>query len=245
MKLSRRLEAVASFVPEGSRVADIGTDHGYIPIALVERGICPSAIAMDIRSGPLERAGEHIRERGLTDQISTRLSDGLAELAIGEADAVVIAGMGGELVIHILEGGRHLWSDLQAFILSPQSELEKVRRYLEANGFHIQKEDMVWDEGKFYTVMLVVREAKACWYRYGKYLIQQNHPVLRAFLEKEEQWVAEILGKLEGQDTPGARTAREGLLEELRQIKEAQDEMQGYYQDTGAAGSGVHGHGLG
>ncbi len=254
MKLSKRLELVASMVPAGSRIADIGTDHGYIPITLVERGICPSAIAMDVGTGPLARAQAHIRDRGLEGRISTRISDGMAKLKPGEADAVVLAGMGGELVIHILEGGRHLWGDVEAFILSPQSDLEKVRRYLEKNDFQIQKEDMVWDEGKYYTVMLAVRGvgggkgpagSNPWWYRYGRYLIQQNHPVLSFFLEKEKGRVEEILERLEGQNTAGAEAAREGLTEELRQIKEAQNEMRGNYRDTGAAGARVHGHGLG
>ncbi|MDO5350323.1 MAG: class I SAM-dependent methyltransferase, partial [Lachnospiraceae bacterium] len=157
MKLSKRLELVASFVPEGSRIADVGTDHGYIPIELVKRGLCPSGIAMDIGKGPLERAREHIREQGLEEKIESRLSDGLSALKPGEADTVVIAGMGGELVIHILDAGRHMWESVKEFVLSPQSELDKVRKYLEENGFAIQKEAMVVDEGKYYTVMLVKR----------------------------------------------------------------------------------------
>lgn len=239
MKLSKRLELVASFVPEGSRLADVGTDHGYIPIALVERGVCPFAIAMDVGTGPLARAREHIQERGLSGQISTRLSDGMEALHPGEADAVVMAGMGGELVIHILERGRRLWKCIPAYILSPQSELEKVRHYLDENGFSIRKEDMVMEEGKYYTVMLAEQanavekngldqeEKRECWYRYGKDLIQQKNPVLLSFLDKEEQRVLGILSGLEAQNTPGAKTARQGLEEELRQIKEARDEMRG------------------
>ena len=102
MKLSKRLELVASFVPKGSRIADIGTDHGHLPICLVEQGICPGAVAMDVGRGPLGRANAHIREHGLSGVIETRLSDGLARLRPGEADTVVMAGMGGQLVIHIL-----------------------------------------------------------------------------------------------------------------------------------------------
>ena len=119
MKLSKRLELVASFVPEGSRIADIGTDHGYIPIFLTEKGICQSALAMDVREGPLSRAREHIREKNLEDRIQVRLGDGLKELRPGEADTVVIAGMGGQLVIHILEEGRHMWDSVKTWILSP------------------------------------------------------------------------------------------------------------------------------
>lgn len=158
MKLSKRLELVASFVPRGSRVADIGTDHGYIPIYLTEEGICAGAVAADVREGPLCRAREHIRERGLESRIQVRLSDGLKEIGPDEADTVVIAGMGGQLVIHILEDGRHMWDTVKTWILSPQSELDKVRRYLEEQGFFISREAMTLDEGKYYTVMGVRRE---------------------------------------------------------------------------------------
>ncbi len=108
VKLSKRLERIASFVQPGSRVADIGTDHGYVPIWLVQKGVCPSALAMDVRKGPLERAEEHVEEVGLSGKIELRLSDGLAKLKAGEADTVVIAGMGGKLTCRILEQGRHV-----------------------------------------------------------------------------------------------------------------------------------------
>lgn len=155
MKLSKRLETIASFVPKGSKIADIGTDHGYIPIYLVENGAAVRALAMDVREGPLARAREHVEEHGLSDRIETRLSDGMEKLRSGEADTVIIAGMGGELVIHILEEGRRLWPEVRSFVLSPHSELHKVRRYLRENGFAAEDETMVKDEGKFYTVMRV------------------------------------------------------------------------------------------
>ena len=106
VKISERLRTAAGLIGEGERLADVGTDHGYVPIYLVERKRIPSAIAMDIRTGPLERAREHIRMYGMEDYIQTRLSDGVAALKPGEADAILIAGMGGGLVIHILESGR-------------------------------------------------------------------------------------------------------------------------------------------
>lgn len=231
MKLSKRLEMVASFVEKGSRIADIGTDHGYLPIALVERGLCPRAIAMDIGQGPLARAREHILACGMEARIEMRLSDGLAELKPQEADTVVIAGMGGELVLHILEQGKALWESTGAFVLSPQSELDKVRNYLEKNGFFIAREAMVFEDGKFYTVMLVKRGKmsidRPAHYLYGKCLIEARDSVLVLYLEKEKARMQAILQGLEGQETKKAEKAREKLLCELGWIKEVQDEMQG------------------
>lgn len=159
MHLSKRLERVASFVKEGSVVADIGTDHGYIPIYLVKEKRAVSAIAMDVRTGPLSRAKEHIAEYGLTDRISVRLSDGLEKLCPNEADTVVIAGMGGELMIRILRQGRHMWESVRQWVLSPQSELAQVRRFLAQESFLIEKEDMLEEDGKFYVILSVGREA--------------------------------------------------------------------------------------
>lgn len=230
MRLSKRLALVASFVPKGSRLADIGTDHGYIPIALAEAGTVVKAIAMDVRTGPLERARDHIAKHHLEDRIETRLSDGTERLETGEVDTVVAAGMGGELVIHILEGGRHLWDNVSKWVLSPQSELDKVRRFLVEQGFAITREDMVEEDGKYYTVMEAARgnmdEMTQAEYLYGRYLIQHKNPVLREFLQKERDQLLNIETQLNAQSTGSARARLAKLQEELGWNREAQDEMQ-------------------
>ena len=130
MKLSHRLETIASFVRRGSIIADIGTDHGYIPIYLCQTGIIPSAIAMDIGKGPLQQATAHIKQQGVSNRIKTRLSDGLTALQPGEADTILIAGMGGGLVMKILSQGTHALTGSEELILQPQSEIAQVRAYL-------------------------------------------------------------------------------------------------------------------
>lgn len=155
-KLSKRLRAVADFVTVGSRAADIGTDHGFLPVYLVQSGRCPRVVAMDLRKGPLMRAQEHIMAAGLATVIQTRLSDGMQELEKGEADSVVIAGMGGMTVLHILEEAGHLLPDLGELVLEPQSDIAKVRRYVREHRMNIDKEDLVYDAGKLYPVLHVV-----------------------------------------------------------------------------------------
>ena len=147
MELSKRLTAVAALVTPGSRLADVGTDHGYIPIWLVKNGRIPCAVAMDVNKGPLLRAEENIREEGLEEKIETRLSDGLKKLCPGEADAAVIAGMGGALTIYILEAASRVLPGMKELILQPQSEIAKVRRWLEDQGWQIAEEDMVEEDG--------------------------------------------------------------------------------------------------
>lgn len=258
VRLSARLQTVAGFVKPGSRIADIGTDHGYIPVYLAQTGRIQSALAMDVRTGPLMRAQAHIREyeertyvRGYERgdagaeyeeggppahicHVETRLSDGLKELKPGEADTVIIAGMGGELIMRILDEGRHVWDSVEHYILSPQSGLDKVRRFLAANGFAIEDEAMVKDEGKYYTVMSVKRGhmeyGSQAHYLYGRILIGKKDRTLREFLVKEERRIKGILGSLDEQETVPETEARAGARrsrrEELSWIKEAQDEMQ-------------------
>lgn len=230
MKLSRRLETIASFVPEGSRIADIGTDHGYIPIHLVQEGKAKHAIAMDVRKGPLLRAQAHIHEAGLEAHVEVRLSDGLLKLEQNEADCVVIAGMGGELIIHILEEGRGLWEGIPHWVLSPHSELDKVRRFLEEQEFFIERETMIKEEGKFYTVMGINRTNKAgekdnreISYRYGRSLLESKDPVLKEYLKKEEEQLEQIMRGLSESQTEAAVRRIEELKLELAYNKEAQN----------------------
>ena len=149
MQISKRLQAVSDMVASGSCLADVGTDHGYIPIYLVEEKRIPSAIAMDINRGPLSRARENIERNGLSDQIETRLSDGLDALLPGEADTIVIAGMGGPLAVEILKRGRAVLESCRDLIFQPQSEIWTVRRYLDENGWRIRRENMILEEGKY------------------------------------------------------------------------------------------------
>ena len=119
MELSKRLLAVASLVTPGSIVADIGTDHGYNTHLAGQKDPAVKLIAMDVNEGPLERAREHILAEGLSDRIDLRLSDGFSALDPGEVHTIIAAGMGGGLVIHILEANPAVTDSVQEFILSP------------------------------------------------------------------------------------------------------------------------------
>ena len=190
MKLSKRLQTIADFVKKGAVVADIGTDHAHIPIYLIKNNIISKAYACDINNGPLEKAKENINYYGVKN-IELRLSNGLEKLKTDEADTVIIAGMGGELITDILEKGRRFFESKRKFILSPHTKIDEVRKFLLSNGFEITKEDMCIDEGKFYTVMEVKYTENKEMYSeaellYGKYLIENKHPVLLSFLKKEE-----------------------------------------------------------
>lgn len=186
MQLSKRLTAIANMVSQGNRVVDVGCDHGYIPIWLVEQGRVPSALAMDINKGPLQRAADNIRQHGLSGYIETRLSDGVKALQGGEGDTLVIAGMGGPLTEHILEEGEEVLKGFRELILEPQSEVGHVRQFLQNHDYRIAEEDMVYEDGKFYPVMRVVHgrmePLKPEEAEYGPRLLENKNPVLHKFL---------------------------------------------------------------
>ena len=226
MELSKRLYAVAGLVTEGASVADIGTDHGYIPIYLVEQGISPRVIALDINKGPLERARMHIIGHGLKDRIETRLSDGLAAVAPGEVDTMIAAGMGGGLVIKILTEGKEVVDTLSTCILQPQSEIYRVRQHLAANGLRITQEDMVEEDGKFYPMMKVVHGQTEsytdCEYIYGKCLLKEKHPILKKYLEREMQIKESVFRQLfKHKDSESAAKRMEAIKKDIILIEEA------------------------
>ena len=156
MQLSLRLSAIADMVTEGNRLVDVGCDHGYLPVYLIQQKKIPSAIAMDVRKGPLSRAQEHIRQFGLEEYIQTRLSDGLAALKAGEGDTLVIAGMGGPLMERILTDSKSVRDSFSELILQPQSDIPHFRRFIQSEGWEIVEEKMVEEDGKFYPMMRVV-----------------------------------------------------------------------------------------
>ena len=227
MELSKRLKAVAELVTPGMRLADVGTDHGYIPIYLTEAGVIPSAIAMDINKGPLERAKEHIREHGLEGKIQTRLSDGLKNLQMNEADCMIAAGMGGGLVIRILSEERDTAGSLKELILQPQSEIDSVRKYLTEEVYRIVAEDMVYEDGKYYPMMKAVpcmAGAGEIPYseeelEFGRVLLQQAHPVLGQFLEREMEIQNRILSALESQESVRAKKRMEEISYRIEWIR--------------------------
>lgn len=154
-KLSPRLEGIVSMVPKGSKTADIGCDHGYISIALVQRGIAESSIASDIRSGPLAQAEKNVGKAGLEDKIRTRLAPGISGLASGEADVIIIAGMGQRTIAEILSDDMEPAKEAKYLILQPQSEIPEMRDFLKENGFTILQNKMIREEEKYYFAMLV------------------------------------------------------------------------------------------
>ena len=149
------MQALTDMVTPGTVITDVGCDHGFVSVYLVQKGLSPRVIAMDVRSGPLERAREHIREYGLQDRIETRLSDGLHGLKTGEANGMICAGMGGPLMEKILTEGREQGKGFRELILQPQSEIPHFRTFLMDEGYLLLDENIIYEEGKYYFMMKV------------------------------------------------------------------------------------------
>lgn len=210
VKLSARLQALADMVSEDRIVCDVGCDHGFVSIYLVQKGISPKVYAMDVRIGPLERAKEHIAEYQLEKYIETRLSDGLEKLEVGEADSMVCAGMGGPLMIKILTEGKEKAQAMKELILQPQSEIAEFRKFLRENEYQIIREEMIYEEGKYYPMMKVIpgRNTKAVtvskrelmlWDTYGEFLLKEKHPVLQQYLKQSKEHMEQLLHHLRKQ----------------------------------------------
>lgn len=217
-QLPKRLETIIERMPASGCLADIGCDHAYVAIEAVRRGKAARALACDVRKGPLQQAAEHILCAGLAGKIETRLSDGLEKVAPGEADTVVIAGMGGPLMERILQGRL---ADFGHFVLSPQSEIPHFRRFLLAEGMQIDEETMLIDEGKYYVIFNVSKRADASSdpmyvteedFLYGGRLLRRLDPVLKSFLEKEKMRYEGILGQT---DSAEVRTAYQHCMNAL------------------------------
>lgn len=232
IRLSKRLQTVAHQVQSGGVVADIGCDHGFTSVYLVEQGLAERVIAMDINEGPLERAKEHIRQYNMQSRIETRLSDGAGELLPGEAETLLISGMGGALICRILSDSPEVVRQAEELVLSPQSELSMVRHFLQDTGYCIDREEMLQEQGKYYVVLHAVPGSQNFTgeeeYIYGKYLIDRGDACLLSFLEKEENRLQRILQRMEQEKlSPAAALQRAGLEEQLRQVRRTMAACQG------------------
>lgn len=226
MNISERLKLVASMISDTESVADIGTDHGYIPIYMVlERGF-RRTFAMDVNEGPLLRARDNIEKYGVSEYVETRLSDGLAGLLEGEAESIVIAGMGGILIKRILSDGMKTAKTAKELILSPHSDIPLLRAFLKDNDFTIVDENIIFDENKYYFIFKAVNgkmefedELDSV---YGHILFEKQLPVFRKYLMKELEKREEILEKMKNSSNTDRKNE---LKQEIELIKRGLDKF--------------------
>ena len=207
--MNRRLEKITQYINYGLGTVDVGTDHGYLPVYLAKNGYTGNIIATDIRPKPLDAARRSARAAGQSERISFLLCDGLELCPPDKVDTIVIAGMGGELMLHILLDGEKVCASAAEMVLQPQSDIRKVRAFLREHQYKIIDEDMVYEDGKYYPMMKAVKdESGEIWMRmddetkavcdiYGPLLLRGGHPVLRRFLVRQHRQLTGLLHRLE------------------------------------------------
>lgn len=197
IKLTPRLQSVADMVKPCRLVADIGTDHAYIPMYLVENEVAENAIASDVVDGPVKIAKENIAEQGLSSQIAVTKAYGLK--AVADADVAVIAGMGGKLICDILKEDMAIAKGFDRMVLQPMTCQEDLRRFLHNNGFAIVEERLAKEDDKIYNILAIEKGEQVFedefYYYTGKFVFDNQDKLLGEYLHKKSEVIKKrILG---------------------------------------------------
>ncbi|WP_048600305.1 tRNA (adenine(22)-N(1))-methyltransferase [Rubeoparvulum massiliense] len=229
---SIRLQTIAQLVPSGYRIADIGSDHAYLPTYLVREGIAPVAIAGELNEGPLQMAHRHVDEAGLSQEIAIRQGDGLSVLTPGEVDAIVIAGMGGTLITSILQNDEARLAGVQCLILQPNVAAQSVRRWLYSHGWQLVAERIVKEDGKIYEMMAAEpaqrKENQEPWdpaydhpqlsqehlFLVGPLLVRQGGAIFH------EKWQGELHKREQALESMMKAKEQEQVMEQLRRFQD-------------------------
>ncbi|SEM29353.1 tRNA (adenine22-N1)-methyltransferase [Mesobacillus persicus] len=223
-KLSDRLAAVANYLPHGCRMADIGSDHAYLPCHMVKKGAVRFAIAGEVAEGPFQSAMKQVQLEGLTDRIVVRKGDGLEVIEPGEVDCITVAGMGGTLIASILESGKDKLGEVTKLILQPNVGAMAIRRWLSANDWKLTSETILKEDGKIYEVLVADKgeskytEAEVL---FGPYLLKDRNEAFQEKWELEKQNWQRILSQLEQAEQNEATD--EKRLELEKKIKMAEE----------------------
>lgn len=229
MRLSPRLLRLASKIADYSVVADIGTDHALLPIYLVLTGRCPRVIAIEAAEGPFQVAKTAIESFCLQDAIDLRFADGLHGLSPGEADVVVMAGMGGSQMIHILSDNPSVRATIPAFVLQPTCGAPELRRFLIGNGFRLADEELVRDGNEIYEIICATPGSEPMpdeiLLEVGPRVVERRDPLLREFVDRRIQHYRRILVQVEQGTSQRAVDALRELQERVRRLDQLAREV--------------------
>lgn len=219
-RLSKRLATVADYVPQGARLVDVGSDHAYLPLFLVEQGRIEFAVAGEVVRGPYQSALQNVEQAGQSDKISVRLANGLA--AVEQADrisTVTIAGMGGRLIAEILEAGKDKLASVERLVLQPNNREDDVRRWLVANDFQLVTEEILEENDKIYEILVAEKgksDLTADQLRFGPYLLEEQSATF------QKKWLKELDKLIYAlEQVPLERQAdRSAISQKIQQIQE-------------------------
>ena len=223
IKLSKRLKAVADYVDNGSRLADIGSDHAYLPTYLVQKNEVEFAVAGEVVKGPFEIAKNHVAQANLKENIQVRLANGLAAIEnVDKIDTIVIAGMGGILISEILEAGKGKLSSVKRLILQANNHGDTLRQWLIEHQFVIKAEQILLEAGKFYEIIVAEPTTNenpvlsANDLLFGPFLSKEKSVIFQQKWQKELNTLNKIIDRLPDEQTE----KREEVLTEIAKIKE-------------------------
>ena len=230
MKLTDRLLKIASLVDKDKKVADIGTDHGYIPVYLLNKNIINYAILGDINKGPLENARKEVVKNNLLDKVDLRLGSGIEVLKPNEVEQIIIAGMGGILINEILMANEEVAKTTEKLILQPMQAPEELRRFLYQNGYKIIDEHLVREDHRIYEIIvcryenLPPQEIDPIYYEVGKKLIDKKDPLLKDFIQNKIRINKNILNKLEGKEGQQVEERKSTVNEKIKKLNDLLNE---------------------
>ncbi|MCH5385066.1 tRNA (adenine(22)-N(1))-methyltransferase TrmK [Limosilactobacillus reuteri] len=223
--LSARLACVASLVPAGARVTDIGSDHAYLPAALVLDGKIDFAIAGEVVKGPYENAVHEIKDHQLEGQVIPRLADGLAAIEPADkVDTITIAGMGGSLIASILEKGKDKLTEIKRLVLQPNVGESQLREWLMNNHYQIMTEKIIEEDNHIYEI--IVADPSVVPFRYSKYeldfgpfLLENKGPIFKKKWQEYLQREAHVIDQMQKAQQPPVKKINE-INQFLSQVKE-------------------------
>lgn len=231
IEISRRLQAIAGLVTIGNRVADIGSDHGFLPVYLIQRGISPQCIAGEVNKGPWESAFKQVQRVGLSNQIEVRLGDGLAVIEPGEVDTICIAGMGGSLISKILTDGKEKLMGVSELVLQPNVGEQVVRSWLQKENWELVDEQIIEEDGIIYEILRAIpgngkkpyegkerKEEELL--QLGPCLWENASPLLMKKWESELIKQQNILRQLEKSNSPDIENRKQEFNQRIAWIKE-------------------------
>jgi tRNA (adenine22-N1)-methyltransferase len=226
-KLSHRLETVSSFIPKGSKIADIGSDHAYLPCYAIEKELASFAIAGEVVEGPYQSALNQVRDSELEERVSVRKGNGLEVLSQGEVDCVTIAGMGGTLISTILENGKQKLKGVTRLVLQPNVSAISIRKWFLENGWELVAEKILEEDKKIYEVLVAERGDTRKPYSnmekellLGPFLMKEKSEVfIKKWRQEAEQW-KKICGQMNEAEQKGELEKKRSTIERKIEIVE-------------------------
>ncbi len=227
-KLSLRLQRVALHIPKGSILADIGSDHAYLPCYAIINDLCSKAIAGEVVEGPYQSALKQVKETGLQARVDVRKGDGLDVLEVDEATSVTIAGMGGTLIASILERGKNKLAKVERLILQPNVGSQNVRIWLMENNWELVDEEILEEDGKIYEILIAeageplkpYEDEREKRIRFGPFLMKQQHPIFVKKWIQEKRHLEKIIEQMDASGNNHLQEKRKELLAQIEGIEE-------------------------